>query len=435
MLGNRGNARGWYALPAVILSPASTNIRMQARVDRNQDSGTGTALEVLLTFLRLGLTSFGGPVAHIGYYRLELVEKKRWISENQFAQLLAICQFLPGPASSQFGFSVGLLRAGWVGAIAAFLAFTLPSAVLLVGFASLVPHLSGTMGDAAIHGLKLVALAFVAHAVYAMNRQLCPDPLRQTMAAAAATSVLIAGSAQVQILVILLAAAAGLLLCRNVKALAPERLNVRYGVFTGWVLLAIFAALLAMSLFSTASDDRGWLAVSSVFYRAGALVFGGGHVVLPLLEQTVVAPGWISNDAFLTGYGAAQAVPGPLFSVAAYLGAQLPGASGGVTGATLALISIFLPGFLLVAAALPLWQEIATHPAAARAIAGVNAAVVGLLAAALYTPVFTSAIRSTTDAAIALVALVLLVSWRRSPVLIIAWCVAASMTAAELGLR
>ena len=407
---------------------------MQVRDERVRVSAIGAALEVLVTFLKLGLTSFGGPIAHIGYYRLELVEKKRWISGNQFAQLLAICQFLPGPASSQFGFSVGLLRAGWLGGIAAFLAFTLPSAALLVGFASLVPQLSGTMGDAAIHGLKLVALAFVANAVLAMNRQLCPDPSRQTMAVVAAATVLFAGSAQVQILIILLAAVAGLLICRDVKALEHESLKVRYGMSAGWALLAIFAGFLAVSLFATVAGDHDWLAVSSAFYRAGALVFGGGHVVLPLLEQTVVAPGWVSEDAFLTGYGAAQAVPGPLFSVAAYLGAQLPGASGGFAGATVALISIFLPGFLLVAAALPLWQAVAAHPAAARAIAGVNAAVVGLLAAALYTPVFTNAIRGTTDAAIALVALLLLVSWRRSPLLIIAWCVLASIAAAELGL-
>jgi len=408
---------------------------MRERDERIQVPANGTALEVLLTFLKLGLTSFGGPIAHIGYYRLELVEKKRWISENQFAQLLAICQFLPGPASSQFGFSVGLLRAGWLGGIAAFLAFTLPSAVLLVGFASLVPHLSGTMGVAAIHGLKLVALAFVANAVFAMNRQLCPDPSRQTVAVVAAATVLVAGSAQAQVFVILLAAVAGLVICRNVKALEHESVKVRYGVIAGWALLATFAALLAISLMQTATGNHGWLAVSGAFYRAGALVFGGGHVVLPLLEQTVVAPGWVSSDQFLAGYGAAQAVPGPLFSVAAYLGAQLPGSSGGVGGATLALIAIFLPGFLLVSAALPLWRVVSTHPAAVRAIAGVNAAVVGVLAAALYDPVFTSAVNSAVDVAIALVALLLLVSWRRSPLIIIAWCVLASVAAASLDLR
>ena len=210
-------------------------VSMQARDERFQAPGKGTALEVLFTFLKLGLTSFGGPVAHIGYYRLEIVEKKRWISENQFAQLLAICQFLPGPASSQFGFSVGLLRAGWLGAIAAFVAFTLPSAALLVGFAFLLPYLSGTVGDAAIHGLKLVALAFVAHAVFAMNRQLCPDPSRQTMAVVSAATVLVAGSAQVQIFVIALAALAGLLICRNVKTPEQENLKVGYGVVAGWL--------------------------------------------------------------------------------------------------------------------------------------------------------------------------------------------------------
>ncbi len=408
---------------------------MEAPKDARESPPTGTVLEVLSTFLKLGLTSFGGPVAHIGYYRLELVEKRRWISESQFAQLLAICQFLPGPASSQIGFSIGLMRAGWLGAIAAFLAFTLPSAVLLFGFAALLPHLSGEIGVAAIHGLKLVALAFVAQAVFAMNRQLCPDTPRQTLAVAAAVAVLVVGSAKIQFLVILIAAVAGLFVCRDVKPIEGDNLMVRHGMATGWILLVVFAALLAASLVAADASGHDPLAVFGAFYRAGALVFGGGHVVLPLLEETVVAPGWIPGDSFLSGYGAAQAVPGPLFSFSAYLGAQLPGSSGGISGALLALVSIFLPGFLLVSGVLPLWRAISERRGAARGIAGANAAVVGLLAAALYNPVFTSAVTSATDFAIGLVALLLLVAWRRSPLIIVAWCVLASIAAVALGLK
>jgi chromate transporter len=394
---------------------------------------SGSALEVLIAFLKLGLTSFGGPVAHIGYFRIEFVEKRRWLDESHFAQLLAICQFLPGPASSQLGFAVGLLRAGWPGAIAAFVAFTLPSALLLFGFAALLPLLSGETGIAATHGLKLVAVAFVAHAVFAMSRQLCPDPRRQTLAVLAAAAVLLAGSAQFQFAVIALGAAAGWYLCTDVKAVATNTLKVRYGMTTGWVLLIVFAVLLA-GLQLLPANSLSWPAVFGAFYHAGALVFGGGHVVLPMLEETVVSPGWVSPEAFLSGYGAAQAVPGPLFSVAAYLGAQLPGNSGGAFGAAVALLGIFLPGFLLVSAALPLWRTFSGHPAAARAIAGANAAVVGLLAAAFYDPVFTTAVKNPTDFAIGLVALLLLAGWRRSPLIIVAWCVAASIAAMWAGL-
>jgi chromate transporter len=401
------------------------------QIEPDEPPSSGTPFEVLAAFLKLGLTSFGGPVAHIGYYRLEFVEKRRWLSESQFAQLLAICQFLPGPASSQFGFSVGLLRAGWLGAIAAFVAFTLPSGLLLFGFAALLPYLSGDIGTAAIHGLKIVALAFVTHAVFSMNRQLCPDPARQTLAVLAAATVLVAGTVQIQFLVILLGAVAGLFVSPREKTLAGASLEPRYGMTTGWALLAIFATLLVVVMtLPDSSDDL--LTVFGAFYQAGALVFGGGHVVLPLLEETVVAPGWISAEDFLAGYGAAQAVPGPLFSVAAYLGAQLPGSSGGLSGAALATLAIFLPGFLLVAGVLPLWRFVSERPGATRAIAGANSAVVGLLAAALYDPVFTSAVQGPTDFAIGLIAILLLGAWRRSPLIIVAWCVLASIAAASL---
>ena len=387
--------------------------------------------EVFVAFLKLGLTSFGGPIAHLGYYRREFVERRKWLDDSQFAQLLALCQFLPGPASSQLGFSIGLLRAGWPGAIAAFLAFTLPSALLLFAFAAALPSISGTVGDAAIHGLKIVALAVVAQGVLGMIRQLCPELARQTIATLAALLILLVGQAWVQLLAVALGAAAGVALCRSVQPLSGNGLQLRYGTRLGWTLLGAFALLLA-GLPLAASGSGGLLAVSEAFYRAGALVFGGGHVVLPLLEEALVKPGWIGTDEFLAGYGAAQAVPGPMFTLAAYLGARLPGAEGGALGATVALIAIFLPGFLLVAGVLPLWRALARRPVAARAIAGVNAAVVGLLGAALYDPVWTSAVRGGADLAIALVGFTLLVAWRVSALLVVLWCVAASVLAAVL---
>jgi len=292
----------------------------------------GTAAEVFTAFLALGLTSFGGPVAHIGYFRRELVERRKWVDETEFARVLALCQFLPGPASSQLGFSLGLLRAGWPGAFAAFTAFTLPSALLLFAFAKLVPHLSGDLGQAAIHGLKLVAVAIVAQGVLGMARALCPDAPRATIAAVAAASILAAAHAWMQVLVVALGAIAGLVACRGVQPPAADAmLRLRYGVRLGGALLVAFALLL-LGLPLAARALGGLFAVAEAFYRAGALVFGGGHVVLPLLRESVVAPGWIPESDFLAGYGAAQAVPGPLFTLSAYLGARLPRAQGGVPG-------------------------------------------------------------------------------------------------------
>ncbi len=386
--------------------------------------------EVFTTFLKLGLTSFGGPIAHLGYFRRELVERRGWVSESQYAQLLALCQFLPGPASSQLGFSLGLLRAGWGGAAAAFLAFTLPSALLLFAFAVFLPRITGTLGLAALHGLKLVALAVVAQGVLGMTRQLCPDAARKTVAALAAVVILLSGQAWVQLLVVAAGAVAGLAVCRGVAPVAESGLHPGHGPKLGWALLAIFALLL-LGL-PIAAGAGGLPAVAEAFYRAGALVFGGGHVVLPLLEETVVAPGWISDDDFLAGYGAAQAVPGPMFSFAAYLGARLPEAEGGAVGASVALAAIFLPGFLLAAGALPLWRAVAGRPSAARAIAGVNAAVVGLLGAALYDPVWTSAVRGPADLAIALIGFTLIVAWRAPALAVVVWCVTGSVAAAML---
>jgi chromate transporter len=387
--------------------------------------------EVFVVFLKLGLTSFGGPIAHLAYFRQELVANRKWLDDNHYSQLLALCQFLPGPASSQLGFSLGLLRAGWLGALAAFLAFTLPSAFLLFAFATFLPHMSGAAGQTAIHGLNLVALAVVAQGVLGMTRQLCPDPQRATIATLCAAIILVSGAAATQLLVIGIGAAAGFALRRNVQPPSVVRFKLRYGATPGLILLAIFAALL-LGLPLLAHEQDRLAAVADAFYRAGALVFGGGHVVLPLLKELTVEPGWISADEFLAGYGAAQAVPGPMFALAAYLGARLPGELGGQLGASVALIAIFLPGFLLIAGILPLWRAIAAHQRAAQAIAGVNAAVVGLLAAALYDPLWINAVRGPADVAVALVGFTMLVAWRIPALLVVGWCVAGALVASLL---
>ena len=392
----------------------------------------GRAAEVFTTFLRLGLTSFGGPVAHLGYFRREFVERRRWIPEEQFAQMMGLCQLLPGPASSQLGFSIGLVRAGWTGALAAFLGFTLPSALLMYAFALVLPGLAPQAADPLVHGLKLVAVAVVADGVVRMARQLCPDVTRALIAAAGAATVLVFHHGWMQLVVVAGGALAGLAFCRATPDSAFEAPRLPYGHRTGVALLALYLALLVLlPLVAHALDGR--VAVAAAFYRAGALVFGGGHVVLPLLQETVVDPGWIPRDAFLAGYGAAQAVPGPMFTLATYLGARLEGGLGGATGAVTALISIMLPGLMLVAAVLPLWGALAGKRAAVRAIAGVNAAVVGLLAAALYDPVWTSAVLTPLDAVVALAGYALLALARASPLWVVAWCVAATAVRAWVG--
>lgn len=390
----------------------------------------GAATEVFVTFLKLGLTSFGGPIAHIAYYRKAFIEKKRWLSEEQFAQLLMLCQFLPGPASSQLGFSVGLIRAGWLGGLAAFLAFSLPSAILLFLFAQWLPYLSNTVGSAVIHGLKLVALVVVAQAVWLMARQLTPDWQRRAIALIALIFLLLIEHPLAQIMGVVGGALAGLFLCRGHSSLPAPRFNIAYGKRIAWSLLAVFFTLLFMLPFLALSHDL--FAVFDAFYHAGALVFGGGHVVLPLLEQTVVEPGWVSAGEYLAGYGAAQAVPGPVFSLAAYLGALLPGEMGGATGAVLAFIAIFLPGFLLIAAMLPLWETISQYPRAASVLAGVNASVVGLLAAALYDPIWVSAVHQISDIIIALSGLMILQWFRLSALMLVLWCLLASIGMALL---
>lgn len=386
----------------------------------------GRAFEVALAFLRLGLISFGGPTAHFGYFRLEFVERRRWVDEEHFGQLLALCQFLPGPASSQLGFSIGLLRAGWAGAMAAFIAFTLPSALLMFAFAEVGDQLAGSWGQAVIHGLKLVAVAVVAQSVLGMARTLCPDRPRALMAAAAVGLIALSSSTWMQWLVVAGGAVLGPWACRQVQPQAGGTFTLHYGRRVGAGLLLAYAVLL-VSAFLAMPFLPPLGQAAGAFYRTGALVFGGGHVVLPLLKQAVVEPGWISPDQFLAGYGAAQAVPGPMFTLSSYLGKELYGGQGGALGATVCLLAIFLPGLLMVSGALPFWRALAARTQAVRMLAGVNAVVVGLLASALYDPVWVSAVHGARDFAIASVAFVGLSVARWSTLLMVAWCVLASM--------
>jgi chromate transporter len=391
-----------------------------------ETSRARSVAEVFATFLKLGLTSFGGPIAHLGYFHREIVARRQWLDEVHYGQLVGLCQFLPGPASSQLGFSLGLIRAGWLGAIAAFVAFTLPSALLLFAFAYAMPQVESLYGQAAIHGLKLVAVAVVAQGVLAMAQRLAPDLPRRLMAAAAGGIVLLYTTGIAQLVVVAGGALIGVWLCRNVQAASGTTFDVPYGPTTGAILLVIFAVLLAASI-GIGANASPLAAVAAAFYRAGALVFGGGHVVLPLLQEAVVKPGWITTDQFLAGYGVAQAVPGPMFTVAGFLGASFPGARGGVIGAITSTVAIFLPGFLLVAGVLPFWRTVGDRARAVGALAGINAAVVGLLAAALYDPVWKNAVLAPADFAIALVAFVLFRSTRASVLLVLAWCVLASI--------
>ena len=381
-----------------------------------QPEHAGSPTEVLLVFARLGLSCFGGPIAHIGYFRDEFVLRRRWLDEPTYADLVGLCQFLPGPASSQVGFSLGLLRGGYLGGLAAWLGFTLPSALGLVLFAYGASSLHGPLGDGLLHGLKLVAVAIVAQAVLGMARSLCPDRPRASIATLALILMMIAPGSPSQIGAIALGGVAGLLLCRGGTAPAPADLALPVSRRLGGVFLGVFLAVLALS-FVPVPD--GVAALFAAFYRAGALVFGGGHVVLPLLRDAVVIPGWVSDSAFLAGYGAAQAVPGPLFTFAAYLGAVSNVAPSRVAGAAITLVAIFTPGMLVLMGTLPFWHALRARPGARAAMAGVNAAVVGLLGAALYDPVWTSAVQAPADFAIAACGFVLLVAWRAPPLLVV----------------
>jgi len=377
------------------------------------------AFAVLLVFLRLGLTSFGGPVAHLGYFRQEFVARRRWLSEQSYGDLVALCQFLPGPASSQVAMAIGLSRAGYPGALAAWAGFTLPSAAALVLFAIGVARQAPAMSDGLLHGLVVVAVAVVAQAVWGMARILCPDRLRLTIMAIATCVVLAFPSAWGQIGVLVVAAIAGLALFEPHQAAAHEPLPMAVGQRAGIVWLALFFALLLGLPALARLLPSQTLALVDAFYRSGSLVFGGGHVVLPLLQTEVVPTGWVSNESFLAGYGAAQAVPGPLFSFAAFLGASMRLEPSGWVGAAVCLLAIFAPSFFLVAGALPFWERLRRNRRMQAALAGINAAVVGLLLAAFYHPVWTSAIARPRDFGLALTAFVALAVWKLPPWLVV----------------
>jgi chromate transporter len=373
----------------------------------------GSAGEVFRVFLKLGLTSFGGPIAHLGYYRDELVVRRQWLDETTYADLVALCQFLPGPASSQVGFSLGVLRGnGLLGGVAAWFAFTTPSALILFAFAMGAAAFTGPAAEGFLHGLKLVAVAVVAQAIWGMARTLAPDRARAGIALAAVAMVVLVAGSFGQIAAIALGAGAGLWLCRGEVAPLSGHLNFPVTRRGGVIALVFFATLLLIPPVVVTATSSQALALFDAFYRSGALVFGGGHVVLPLLQAQVVTPGWVSNEAFLAGYGLAQAVPGPLFTFAAYLGAVMGPAPNGLVGAAIALIAIFLPGILLVYGMLPFWDAMRTRPAAQAAMRGTNAAVVGILSAALYNPVWTSAVLTPRDFAIALTGFLLLTVWK-----------------------
>src|SRR5690242_6166620 len=379
----------------------------------------GSAGEVFRAFLRLGLTSFGGPVAHLGYFRAELVERRKWLDEAAYTDIIALCQFLPGPASSQTGITIGILRAGLPGAFAAWLGFSGPSALAMIAFGYGVAQLGNITQAAWLHGLKIVAVAVVAQAVWSMARSLCPDRLRATMAVAAALLVLALPNAYGQIGAIVLGGLIGWRVLPADTRAAHGEIAIRIAKPLAMAALILFFVLLAALPLLAAATQNHAVALVDSFYRSGSLVFGGGHVVLPLLQKEVVPPGWIGNDAFLAGYGAAQAVPGPLFTFSAYLGAVMQPAPNGWAGGLICLAAIYLPSFLLLVGVLPYWDALRRRAGVQSALKGINAAVVGLLLAALYTPVWTSAILSPADFGIGIAAFLLLVFWRVPPWIVV----------------
>jgi chromate transporter len=398
-------------------------------------AGRGSPFEVLRVFLRLGLTSFGGPVAHLGYFRAEFVERRRWLDEPAYADIVALCQFLPGPASSQVGISIGILRAGLAGGFLAWLGFTTPSALAMIAFGYGVTALGNLADSPWLHGLKIVAVAVVAQAVWGMARSLCPDRERATIAVGAAMLALATPSAPGQIGAI---AAGGLIgwgvLGRAPQPQAQHSLTVHLPrLWSVAALTGFFALLIGLPLLA-ASVPSHLVALVDSFYRSGALVFGGGHVVLPLLQAAVVPPGWVTNDGFLAGYGAAQAVPGPLFTFAAYLGTVMGPTPNGWVGGLICVAAIFLPTFLLLIGALPFWDALRRRPAVQSALRGVNAAVVGLLLAALYNPVWTSAIFGPADFAIGILAFLLLTFWAAPPWAVVIFGAVAATVVAQLRL-
>jgi chromate transporter len=381
--------------------------------------GQGSFFEVLWISTRLGLTSFGGPIAHLGYFHEEYVKRRKWIDERSYADLVALCQFLPGPASSQVSIAIGIARARLLGGVAAWLGFTMPSALALIAFAFGIGAFASAADAGWLHGLKVVAVAVVAQAVWGMARSLCPDRERATIAILASILTLAWPTAVGQLLSIAVAGLAGLIIFPGAASSAPSQMRFPIGKKTGIAAWSIFFALLIGLPLLRQIQPGHALEVFDSFFRVGSLVFGGGHVVLPLLQAEVVGPGWITNEQFVAGYGAAQAVPGPLFTFSAYLGAVMGPEPNGWTGAMLALAAIFFPSFLLIAGALPFWDVLRTVPVFQSALKGINAAVVGLLLTALYKPVWTSAIYSPADLGLGLLAFGLLMYWKTPPWLVV----------------
>jgi chromate transporter len=388
--------------------------------------------EILLVFLRLGCTSFGGPIAHLGYFQKEIVARRRWCSETAFAEIVALAQSLPGPASSQVGFALGVVRAGWLGGLAAWIGFTLPSAILMLAFAYGHTLLSGNAGRSLLHGLQIVAVAVVAQAVLTMQRSLAPDRLRIAFAIVAACVILFGPPRFATLIAILAGAVAGLLFCRANATEVQERLTLPLSKRAGKTAAVLFSVLLALAVLAVHGFSHPALRIFSAFYRSGALVFGGGHVVLPLLENAVVAPGWVTQQSFLVGYGAAQALPGPLFSFAAYLGAAIRPTPSPFFYGVLGLIGIFAPGLLAMAAVLPFWSGLRRNLRMQAALTGINASVVGILTAALVRPLWSSTIHTAGDFVFALLAFVLLVFWKVQPWMVVAGTVASYMLAGKI---
>ncbi|WP_143180125.1 chromate transporter [Domibacillus mangrovi] len=371
-------------------------------------------IEILIISIKLGLTSFGGPIAHLGYFHAEYVRKRKWMDEKSYADLVALCQFLPGPASSQVGIGIGIIRGGIIGGIIAFIGFTMPSVIALIIFALVLQRLD--IGDAGwIHGLKIVAVAIVAHAILGMAQKLTPDLQRKAIALAALTITLLWQTVFTQVLVIILAGFFGFLLYKKYVPDKPASFSFPVSRRFGTFCLALFFGLLVALPVLRELTSVSWIAMFDSFYRAGALVFGGGHVVLPLLEREFVPTGWLHADEFLAGYGAAQAVPGPLFTFAAYIGAVINGWQGGL----LATFAIFLPAFLLIVGTLPFWDSLRHNPKIQGALIGVNAAVVGILISAFYTPIWTSSILEPVDFVFAAILFSMLAYWKRPPWMVV----------------
>jgi len=400
--------------PPLIVAPVSDPESIPISSAPQTDERPGV-LKIFLTFLVLGATAFGGPVAHFGYFRTEFVDRRRWIDERGYADLVSLSQFLPGPASSQTGIAIGMLQRGWAGGFAAWLAFTTPAALIMIGLGFGLSFAQTAAGQGVIHGLKLAAVAVVANALWGMARNACDSPLKASFAALACVAILFAGSAWYQVLVIALAAIAGAILIRDNSGNSEAEVVRRGSRAIGFSLLIVFAALLFGLPLVAQSVASGNLDAFTAFYRVGSLVFGGGHVVLPLLEAELVPTGWMTTDAFLAGYGAAQAIPGPMFALTGYLGNVIdPGGGylGGWIGGVIAIVAVFLPSFLLLGVALPYWDALRSRTRIRSALSGVNAAVVGLLLAVLYTPVWTSSVHDASDFATVVIAAVLLAMWK-----------------------